>query len=80
MFRSRTERSPIDQHKLAISVRAKRGEMTLDDVAEILGVHKSTLSLIENEKTVVSLDLFAKICDWIGLPMDHFKLPKRSDA
>jgi transcriptional regulator with XRE-family HTH domain len=80
MFRGRSRPAPIDVAKLATAVRAKRGEMTLDEVAEITGVHKSTLSLIENEKMVVSLEMFTRLCNWLGLSMDYFRLPKRGDA
>ncbi|NBC16568.1 MAG: helix-turn-helix domain-containing protein [Bacteroidetes bacterium] len=69
----------IDRGKLAGAVRAKRGERTLRDAAEDAGLNFATLSRIENENPC-DLDTFARICDWLGVPMDYFRQAMKEAA
>lgn len=74
MLRTRLKPPPIDLSRFAGAIRGKRGDRTLDDIAVETGLHKSTLSQIENERMVPGLEVFARLCRWLEVPMDDFKL------
>lgn len=63
----------LDQDRLANSVRTRRGSKSLQEAAEESGVPTSTLSRIENSDLRPSLQTFAKLCDWMDMPMDYFR-------
>jgi len=72
------ERGALDRGKLALAVRLKRGERRLEDASAESGLPLSTLSRIENEKHRPDIDTYAKVCDWLGLPMDYFRMEKEA--
>lgn len=65
----------INLDKLSGAVRARRGSRTLNDIADECSVPTSTLNRIENGTNAPDLSTFAKICDWLELPMDYFREP-----
>ena len=74
----------INSEKLSIAVRSRRGSDTLVQAAEKSDVSKDTLSRIERQELVPTLSTFAKLCDWMDMPMDYFRQdgeePKRVPA
>ncbi len=69
----------IDTKKLAIAIRARRGRMTMRQAAKECGLSLGTISNLENESQP-DLDTFARVCDWIGMPMDEFRAIKEKQA
>jgi len=64
--------SYIDMKLLTGYLKSRRGEMGLREAAQQIGdVSASTLSRIENGK-LPDMDVFLRLCDWIGLPPDTF--------
>lgn len=63
----------LDLDRLANSVRTARGSKPLRKAAEESGVPTSTLNRIENRDMSPSLSTFAKLCDWMDMPMDYFR-------
>lgn len=62
----------IDMETFVARLRAKRGDRGLREIAEEIGeLSASTLSRIENGK-VPDLDIFLRLCDWIGTSPDDF--------
>lgn len=52
--------------QLGSTVRAKRGENTIRETAEEIGVAAATLSRIERGHTP-DLVTFGKLCEWLGI-------------
>lgn len=67
----------IDTKKLAVAIRARRGRLTLREAARECGIALGTMSSLENEGRP-DLDNFAKVCDWIGMPMDDFRVEREA--
>lgn len=58
--------------RLAARVRARRGDRTLRDVADVSpGLTISTLSRVESGKAV-DLDTFLRLCDWLAASPQEF--------
>lgn len=63
----------FDNVRLAKLVRANRGDRTLRDVADSVGLSASTLSRIERGERPDLWSLL-RLCDWLGLdPREFFK-------
>lgn len=62
----------LDTARLANSVRTRRGSMSLRQAEEDSGISKSVLHAIEKEQTKPTLDVFARLCQWMDMPMDYF--------
>lgn len=63
----------INLNRLATAVRTRRGSKSLKQAAEESGVSTSILNRIENEEANPGLETFAKLCDWMDMPMDYFR-------
>lgn len=69
------ERSLVRLEELAESLRNGRKErdnVTLAEAAQQIGVSAATLSRIEQEKFVPKYDTLAKICEWLGEPVERY--------
>ena len=69
----------IDTKKLAVAIRARRGSRGLREAAVECGLALGTMSGLENEARP-DLDTFAKVCEWIGVPMDYFRAERAEAA
>ncbi len=70
----------LDRQLLAQRVREKRGERSLRDLAEELGIGIATLSRIENAK-LPDFHNFGAICYWLGdNPAMYFQLDEGDNA
>ena len=66
--------SPVDYQKFSAKLKTKRAGRGLRVVSvEIGGVSASTLSRIE-QGNVPDLETFMRICQWLGVPADEFRL------
>ena len=70
----------IDIPKLGEHIRSKRGERTLREVADEIGVNINTISRLERGFTRPDIDSYARICAWLGVSMDTFRLPLLEEA
>lgn len=62
----------INFEKLAVAVRAKRGNRSIREAAEEAGIPFPTLGRVEQGKPC-DLGTFVAVCNWIGVPMDYFR-------
>ena len=70
----------IDVQALSRMIQAKRGKLGLRAAAEeIGGVSASTLSRVEAGK-LPDLDTYFRICNWLGVPADHFSVTNKVDS
>jgi transcriptional regulator with XRE-family HTH domain len=78
-FASMTITSSVDFNKFAATIRTKRGERGLRQIAEEIGqVSASTLSRIE-QGNVPDLETFMRICQWLCVSADEFRLNATGD-
>jgi len=49
-----------------------RGNRSQQQIAESIGINRSTLSLLETGKQLPMLDVFTKICDFYSLKADSY--------
>ena len=70
----------IDIPRLGEHIRRRRAERTLREVAEEIQVNMNTISRLERGVTKPDLDSYARICAWLGVPMDTFRLPLFDEA
>lgn len=63
----------LDTKKLAGAVRAKRGERSLREVEAEAGIPFNVLSRVERELRP-DLENFLRICEWLGVPSDFFRV------
>ena len=56
--------SYLDVKELAELVRHKRGDRGLREIASTTGISASTISRVENEKTL-DVQTFLTLCDWL---------------
>src|SRR5258706_6412809 len=80
--------SQLDMELFTAYVKARRGEMGLREAVQQIGdISPATLSRIENGR-VPDMDVFLRLCDWIGVPaetflkreMDSRTLPKTTEV
>lgn len=70
-----TCRAMIDLKRLSTAVRTKRGNRSMRDVADEVGLAIGTLSNLEREAIAdPDLSTMLKICDWTGLPVEYFRI------
>lgn len=72
--------APIDQEKLAISVRTRRAEMSLRDAADESGIAHNVIKRVEHQESVPDLKNFIGLCRWMRMPMDFFVLPAEGES
>lgn len=66
------EGNQLDTEKLALAVRAKRGDEGLRSTAEKIGnISAATLSRIEQGK-VPDVETFLRLCQWLGRQPSDF--------
>lgn len=71
--------SQLDMGLFVAYLKARRGEMGLREAVQQIGdISPATLSRIENGR-IPDMDVFLRICDWIGIPAETF-LKRESDA
>ena len=71
----------FDHEKLSIALRMKRGERSLQKAADEIGdISATTLHRIERGEQRPDLDTYAKLCDWMGVPMSYFRASSHEKA
>jgi transcriptional regulator with XRE-family HTH domain len=64
--------SQLDMELLTAYLKARRGEMGLREAVQQIGdISPATLSRIENGR-VPDIEVFLRLCDWIGIPPETF--------
>src|SRR5258706_15170917 len=64
--------SQLDMELFAAYLKARRGDMGLREAVQQIGdISPATLSRIENGR-IPDMDVFLRLCDWIGLPAETF--------
>jgi transcriptional regulator with XRE-family HTH domain len=53
-------------------LREYRSEKSQSDIAQELGINRSTISLLENGKLIPTLDVLQSFCERIGASLDDF--------
>lgn len=56
-----------------------RGDKSQNEIAEILGTNRSTISLMENLKHVPSLELIRSFCEENGIGLDKYFIKQDMD-
>ncbi len=67
----------IDYAAIRDAIRQKQGAKKRKVVAQEMGVCESSLSKFMNGVGEISLESFARICDWLDCSMDRFRVPAR---
>src|SRR5258707_8610477 len=64
--------SQLDMQLFTAYLKARRNEMGLREAVQQIGeISPATLSRIENGR-VPDMDVFLRLCDWIGVPPETF--------
>ena len=71
----------FDKEKFCSDIKKLRNKRTQKEISELLGLNRSTWSLIENGKQLPDLDTYQKICSFFGMrPQDYFVERKKDSA
>lgn len=68
----------LDINLFSQSVRDRRGERGLREIAAEIGTSASTLSRIEKGK-LPDVNTFLMLCEWLELPSDYFSKSRLSE-
>lgn len=63
-----------------IKVARKQKAMTQEDLSQVVGVSRQTISKWESNETKPDLENIYKLCNVLQLTVDDFKLPKRNNV
>jgi len=66
----------VDLEYLAKRIQQKRGENSLRAAGEESGISFNTIRGLETGIRTPDLSTYFKVCDWIGVPLEHFRLPQ----
>ncbi|MGM0526581.1 MAG: helix-turn-helix domain-containing protein [Pseudomonadota bacterium] len=61
---------PLQKVGLTLSQTRKQNNLTQQQVSQATGIHKSTLSEIENGRFSGSLDIFMRYIEYLGFELD----------
>ena len=66
----------IDRKQLGVALRQERRErgMNQTQLAKALGTSQGTVSYLERGVQVPDANLYLKLCDWLGVSMDTFRM------
>jgi transcriptional regulator with XRE-family HTH domain len=71
----------FDAVKFIAHFKARRGQTGLRDVAQQIGnVSPSTLSRLERGASLNGMDVFVKLCNWMGVPARAFFIEAASEG
>lgn len=68
----------LNLEKLAYEVRAKRGDQTLKQVADIVELSTATLSRVERGGHMTDWYGFLRLCSWLDIPPGEFVITRNS--
>jgi transcriptional regulator with XRE-family HTH domain len=71
----------FDKELLANELKTFRRENGLhqNELAEKLGLNRSTVSFFENQKQLPSTEVLNRICDLLGKPAEYFFVQEKED-
>jgi transcriptional regulator with XRE-family HTH domain len=71
----------FDAVKFIAHFKARRGQTGLRDVARQMGgISPSTLSRLERGSSLNGMDVFVKLCNWMGVPAGSFFIEAAAGA
>jgi len=69
----------FNSNQFALDLKAYRANRTQQEVADELGIHRSTLSQLENEKMIPTLETLRFFCEKTGNPLDTYFIREEQD-
>jgi transcriptional regulator with XRE-family HTH domain len=71
----------LENFSKVVALKRAEAMLTLRQLEELTGIHRSILSRIETNvyKKALSWDQVITLCNWLELPVQHFVTPIKKD-